>query len=176
MSKRLVLVEALGGAGAGQSVLDEVALFACGGEGEVNSLPGAAELVDAFGELSVAGDVGCNPPVVDFFCAIRKDLVMGAVSLEDGEEPLREGLRRGVFIVVNSQRPPWFGVDGEGVSVIVFAHGSFNHAGVGGGDSDITSLGTIPVVGDNKLRILLVDFKTLGFGCGLMALWSRCCE
>jgi hypothetical protein len=60
--------------------------------------------------------------------------------------------------------------------VVVFAHGSFNHAGVDGGDSDVTSLGTVPVVGDNKLRILLVDFKTLRLGCGLMALWSWCCK
>jgi len=63
----LVLVEALGSAGVGQSVLGKVALLTCRGEGEVDPLPGAAELVDAFGELPVSSNVGCDPPVIDFF-------------------------------------------------------------------------------------------------------------
>jgi len=176
LGKRLILVEALRGAGAGQPILDKVALLMCRGEGEVDSLTGAAELVDSFGELLVVGDVGCNPPVVDFFCAICKDLVMGAVSSEDGEEPLGEGLRGGVLVVINRRRPPGLGVDGEGIAVIIFAHGGFNHAGVHGGDADVASLGMVPVVGDNKLHILRIDFKTLGLGCGLVALWSQCCQ
>jgi len=176
LSEWLVLVKALRGAGAGQSILDKVALYSCGGECEVDSLSGTAELVDAFSELSVAGNVSCNPPVIDFLHTVHEDLVMGAVSLEDGEEPLGEGLCGGIFVVINSRQPPGFGIDGEGVVVIILAHGGFNHAGVHGGDADIASLGTVSVVGDNKLRILLVDFKTLRFGCGLMALWSRCCQ
>ena len=40
MGERFVLVEALGGAGVGQSVLGEVALFACGSEGEVDPFSG----------------------------------------------------------------------------------------------------------------------------------------
>jgi hypothetical protein len=87
---------------------------------------------------------------------------MGAVSSEDGEEPLGEGFCGGVLIIINGRRPPGFGIDGEGVAVIILAHGGFNQAGVCGGDSDVASLGAVPVVGDNKLCILLVDFKTLG--------------
>ena len=34
----------------------------------------------------------------------------------------------------------------------------------------------VSVMGDNKLCILLVDFKTLGLGCRLVALWSRRCQ
>jgi len=102
LGKWLVLVEALRGAGVGQSILDEVALFACGGKQEVDSLSGAAELVDAFSELLVAGNVGCNSPVVDFLHTICEDLVVGAVPSEDDEQPLGEGLCGGVFIIVNS--------------------------------------------------------------------------
>ena len=101
MGERLILVKALRGTGVGQSVLDEIALLACGGKGKVDSLMCAAKLIDAFSELLVASDVSCDPPIVNIFCAICEDLVVGAVSLEDGEEPFEEGLCRGVFVIVN---------------------------------------------------------------------------
>ena len=50
--------------------------------------------------------------------------------------------------------------------VVVLSHGDLGKARVHRGDSDIVSLGVVAIMGDDKLRILLVDFKALRFGCG----------
>ena len=60
--------------------------------------------------------------------------------------------------------------------VIILTHGGFNNGGISGGDSDIAHLGFVTIMGDVKLRILVVDFKPLWFGGRLMALQSWCCE
>ena len=50
----------------------------------------------------MAGNVGRDSPVINFLSAIGKDLVMGAVAMEEDEEPLGKGLQGGVFVIINS--------------------------------------------------------------------------
>ena len=176
MGEGLVFKEGFRGMGVSQSVLDEVAFFLGRGKRKVDSLVGATQLIDAFSELLVTGDVCCHSPVINFLSAIGKCLEMGTVAMEKDKEPLREGLWWGVFIVVDSGWPLGFGIDREGILVVIRSHGGLDHGRVYRGDSDIASLGMVSIMGDDELSILLVRFKTFRCWCGLMALWSWCCK
>jgi hypothetical protein len=144
--------EVVGGVGGGKAVCGEVEVPMTSFDAGIDTLAGGIQLTDAFEVGPVSGHVSSDPPVCELLAPVNEEGENVIRPTEQLSEPLWEGLAWEVLLTLA-------GVVGEGVEGVVVnlpvipgesTHGSLCVGGVVRGDSDVSSPGTVPEVGDGK--------------------------